>query len=67
MTPITFDQWCAENGSGIDHSTREQRYQAYVAGVNFIRSQIGGMPSVVERIAGPAIAQSSYDRAYAGA
>ena len=67
MTAITFDEWCAENGDGIDHSTREQRYRAYVAGVNFIRSQIGGMPSIVERIAGPAFTQASYDRTYAGA
>lgn len=60
MTPMTFDEWCATDGNGIDNTKRDQRYQAYVAGVDFIRSQIGGMPPVTSQIAAQAPVEHSY-------
>jgi len=60
MTPMTFDEWCAADGNGIDQTTRDQRYRAYVAGVDFIRSQIGGMPPVAPHIAARTVVERTY-------
>lgn len=62
MTPMTFEEWCASDGSGVDHAARYRRYRAYVAGVNFIRSQIGVVPQAVDRLV-----QTSIERAHTGA
>ena len=26
LSPMTFDEWCAADGNGIDQTTRDQRY-----------------------------------------
>lgn len=67
MTPMTFEEWCAAEGAGLDHNRRQERYRTYVAGVLFIRSQIGGLPPVAERMARPVYGRTSFDRASAGA
>jgi len=44
MDPLTYSEWCATEEGTEDPVRRRARYQAYVAGVIFIRSQIGGLP-----------------------
>ena len=44
MEPLTYTEWRATEDRTEDTARQRERYQAYVAGVNFIRSQIGGLP-----------------------
>ena len=44
MEPLSYTEWCATEERIEDPVRRRERYQAYVAGVTFIRSQIGGLP-----------------------
>jgi len=44
MTPMAYEEWCAAEGAGLDRNRRQERYRTYVAGVLFIRSQIGCLP-----------------------
>ena len=44
MTPMTFDEWRAADEQSANPAPRYERYRAYLAGVAFIRSQIGGLP-----------------------
>jgi len=44
MTPMTFDEWRAADEQGANLAPSYERYRAYLAGVAFIRSQIGGLP-----------------------
>jgi hypothetical protein len=54
MEPMTFSEWCAADGAVTDPARRWQRYEAYCAGVAFIRTQIGGwLPAVAKPMASP--------------
>jgi len=44
MEPLSYSEWCATEDRIEDPVRRRERYQAYLAGVIFIRSQIGGLP-----------------------
>lgn len=52
MTPMTYEEWCSSqdqyNLSVIceshDRAIQRQRYEAYLAAMSFIRTQIGGRP-----------------------
>jgi hypothetical protein len=44
MEPLSYSEWCATEERIDDPVRRRERYQAYLAGVHFIRSQIGGLP-----------------------
>jgi hypothetical protein len=61
MDPLTYSEWCATEERSEDPVRRRERYRAYVAGVIFIRSQIGGLP----RAARPAYPEYGA-RAFAG-
>ncbi len=54
MDPLTYSEWSAMEEGTEDPVRRRERYQAYVAGVIFIRSQIGGLP----RTGRPAFSES---------
>jgi len=44
MEPLSYTEWCATEERIEDPVRRRERYQTYLAGVHFIRSQIGGAP-----------------------
>lgn len=44
MTPMTFTEWRATEDTTMSADYLRQRYEAYLSGVAFIRSQIGGLP-----------------------
>lgn len=44
MTPVTFEEWRAADEQSANLAPSYERYRAYLAGVAFIRSQIGGLP-----------------------
>jgi len=44
MEPLSYSEWCATEERIEDPVRQRARYQAYLAGVAFIRSQIGGLP-----------------------
>lgn len=44
MTAMTFDEWRDAERQDSGAAPSYERYRAYLAGVAFIRSQIGGLP-----------------------
>jgi len=44
MEPLSYSEWCTTEERIEDPVRQRERYEAYVAGVMFIRSQIGGLP-----------------------